>query len=113
MKHSHDLKVVVVLQNCVRLIRDEPDCGSKACVTTLDDGTEEGNIEVESVDMREKNPEAKTFPPIKTEPEVRVWGLCVRQQISWFLDHLLPQKENIRKHISTILMYVPVICVVY
>jgi len=29
------------------LIKDEPDSGSEACVTTLADGTEEGNMEVE------------------------------------------------------------------
>jgi len=36
-----------MLQNCVGLINDEPDSGSEACVTTLDNGTEEENIEVE------------------------------------------------------------------
>jgi hypothetical protein len=71
----------VILQNCVGLIRDEPDSDSEACVSTLDDGTEEGNIEIEeSIDLKEEDPEAKTIPPIKTEPEVSVWGLCVRQQ---------------------------------
>jgi hypothetical protein len=55
---------------CVRLIKKEPDSGSKACVTALDDGTEEGNTEVdESVDVKEKGPEALTFPQIKPEPE--------------------------------------------
>jgi hypothetical protein len=72
---------VVVLQNCVGLIRDEPDSGSEACVTALDGGTEEGKLEVEeSVDIKEENPEAKSFPPIQTKPEVSVWGVCVRQQ---------------------------------
>ena len=42
----------MVLQNCVGLIRDEPDSGSEACVTTLDDGNEEDNLEdEESVDI--------------------------------------------------------------
>jgi len=71
----------VVLQNCVGLIRDEPDSGSEACINTLDDGTEEDHLKFEeSIDIKEENPEAKTFPPIKTEPEVSVWGLCVWQQ---------------------------------
>jgi len=75
----------VVLQNCVGLIKDEPDSCSESCVTTLDIGTEEGNIEVEdSVDIKEENPEAIKFPPIKTEPAVSVWGLCVRQQLFVF-----------------------------
>ena len=64
---------MVVLQNCVGLIRDEPDSGSEACVTTLDDGNEEGNVIVgESVDIMEGNPETKTFQGIKTETEVSV-----------------------------------------
>ena len=71
------------------LIRNETDSGGEACATSLDDGTEEGNVEVgEPIDIMEENPEAKTFRAIKTEPEVSVWGLCVRQ-------HQLPQKENI------------------
>jgi len=57
------------------LINDEPDSGSEACVTTLDDGAEEGNIEVE-----EQNPEAIIISPIQPKPEVRVWVLCIRQQ---------------------------------
>ena len=84
-----------MLQNCMGLIKDEPDSGSEACVTILDDGIEEGNIQVEEsvikvketdikveelVDIKEENPETIKFPPIKTEPEVSVWGLCVRQQ---------------------------------
>jgi hypothetical protein len=105
-EHSDDFKSVVMLQICVGLIKDEPDSGSEACVTTLDNGTLEGNIKVEEsiikvkeadikfedsdteveaadikveelVDRKEENPEAIKFPPIKTEPEVSVWGLCV------------------------------------
>jgi hypothetical protein len=108
-EHSHDFKSVVMLQNCMGLIKVEPDSGSEAFVTTLDSGTEEGNIKVEEsivkdeeadikfeesdtevevadlkveelVDIKEENPEAIKSPPIKTEPEVSVWGLCVRQQ---------------------------------
>jgi hypothetical protein len=112
--HSHGFKSAVMLQNCMGLIKDEPDSASEACVTILDDGTEECSMEVkeaeinvqefyvkveeaeievesnikveetdikiESIDIKEENAEAKTFPPIKTEPEVSVWGLYVRQQ---------------------------------
>ena len=76
-----------MLQNCIRLNNDEPDSGSEAHVTTLDGGSEEGNIEVE-----EENPEVITIPPIQPKPEVSVWGLCIRQQISFFQEHLLPQE---------------------
>ena len=109
-EHSHDFKSVVVLQNSMGLIKDEPDYGSEACVTALEDRSEEFSLEVEeaeikveesnikveesnikveevdikmeSIDIKEENPEAITFPPIKTEPEVSVclWCLCVRQQ---------------------------------
>jgi hypothetical protein len=78
----------VVLQNCMGLIKDEPDSDSEACVTSLGDGTEEGSIKVEepdikvedSLDIKEENPEAIIFPLIKSEPEVSLWGLCVRQE---------------------------------
>jgi hypothetical protein len=77
------------------LIKVEPDSGSEAGVTTSDSGTEEGNIKFEEadteveaadikveelIDVKEENPEPIKFPPIKTEPEVSVWGLCVWQQ---------------------------------
>ena len=98
-EHSHDFRSVVLLQNCMGLTKDEPDSGSEACVTTLDDGNEEFSIEVgeakieveesdikveesdikieDTIYIKEENPEAITFPPIKTEPEVSVWGFCV------------------------------------
>jgi hypothetical protein len=81
---------VVVLQNCVGFIKDEPVSGIEECVTTLEDGTEDGILKVEEADIKieeyvtikEENPEALTFPPIKTEPEVSEWSLCLRQQQS-------------------------------
>ena len=101
-EHSRDFKSVVLLQNCMDLSIGEPDSGSEACVTPLDDGSEEFGIEAEKsdiksyeteikveesnikiedvIDIKEENPEEKTFPPIKTDPEVCIWGLCVRQQ---------------------------------
>jgi hypothetical protein len=108
-EHGDDLKSVVMLQICMGLLKDQPDSGSEAFVTTLDDRTEECNIKFEEsvvkveeadikveesdteveaadikveelVDIKEENPEPIKFPPIKTEPEVSVWGLCVKQQ---------------------------------
>ena len=69
----------VVLQNCVcvGVVKEEPDSGSEACVTTLDNGSEEGNMEVEeTLDIQEEKQEAIIFPTIKPEPEVSVWA-CV------------------------------------
>jgi hypothetical protein len=106
-EHSDYFKSVVMLQNCTGLMEDEPDCGSEGCVTNLDDGTEEGSIEFdESVDIKLEDPLELKFPPIKTEPEVSVCGSCVRQQ--QFMHHrtFSPTKENVRKYILTIFMYV-------
>jgi len=91
-----------LLQNCMGLMRDEPDSGSEACVTALEDGSEEFSLEVEkadikgyeteikveesdikiedAIDIKEENPDVKTFPLVNAETEVSVWGLCVRQQ---------------------------------
>ena len=87
-EHSHDFKIVVVLQNCMGLIKDEPDSGSEAYETNLEDGSEEGNITDEDADLKmeesegikEENPEGITVSPIMPEPEVSVWGLCISQQ---------------------------------
>ena len=101
-----------MLQNCTGLMEDEPDCGSEGCVTCLDDGTEEGSIEVDvSVDVKDEDPLELKFPPIKTEPEVSVWGLCVRQQQFMHPRKFSATKVNIRKYILTIFMYVR--CILY
>jgi len=78
--HSHDFNSVLVLQNCMGLIKDEPDSGSEACVTALDVGTEEGKMEVhefdikaeETLDIKEEHSEGITCPTLKAEPEVSV-----------------------------------------
>jgi hypothetical protein len=64
---------VVVLQDCVE---GETGSCSETCVTCDADGTEEVSIKVEgAVNTRGEIPEAITFPEIKTEREVRRWGL--------------------------------------
>jgi hypothetical protein len=75
-EHSHDFKCVVVVQNCMGLIKDEPDSGSEACVTTLDDGTEEDIIVEETLGVKEENLEELTSPTVLAQPEVIVWA-CV------------------------------------
>jgi hypothetical protein len=85
---------VMVLQNCMCLIKDEPDSGTEARVTTLDDGTEEGTITVEeTLDIKEENLEELTPPTMEADPEVSVWACVWGSNGSCFLDHLLPQKE--------------------
>jgi hypothetical protein len=50
------------------LVKDEPDSGSEACVATVNDGTEEGDVKVEdTLDIKEKHSEELTFPKIKPE----------------------------------------------
>ena len=100
-----DFKNVLMLQSSMRLIKDEPDSGSEACVTTFDSGSGEGNIKFElsnikfeeSLDIKEENPEAITIPPIKSEPEVSVWGLCVRQQRFMFPRPFTATKRELLK----------------
>jgi hypothetical protein len=42
------------------------------------EGTEEVGITVEeSIDMKDETPEAVLVPFVKTEHEVRLWGVCV------------------------------------
>jgi hypothetical protein len=58
------------------------DCGegeagscSATCVTCDADGTEGVSIKVEeAIDINDEIPEAKSFPEIKTESEVMLWG---------------------------------------
>jgi hypothetical protein len=83
-QHSHDFKNVMLLQNCMGLIKDETDSGSEACVTALDGGTQEGNIKFEeddikveeTLDIKEENSEGLPSPAVEAEPEVSVWA-CV------------------------------------
>jgi hypothetical protein len=73
-------------------------------VTCDDDGTEEVSITVEdamdikdefsikvedAIDIKDEIPEAITFKTIKTEQEVRLWGVCgvcvcVRACVQWW-----------------------------
>ena len=47
------------------------------------------------VDLKQEDSEALTFPQIKTEPELSVWGLCVRQKEFMFPRPFAATKENI------------------
>ena len=83
---------VVLLQNCMGFVEGETGSCSDTCVTCDVDGTEGVSIKVEdAIDMKEEVsfkveetinikdelPEAISFPPIKTEREVRPCGVCV------------------------------------
>ena len=81
---------VVVLQNCMRFVEGETGSCSEACVTCDVDGMEEVGINFEdaidikdevsfkveeAIDIKDEIPEAVSFPPVKTEHEVRLWGV--------------------------------------
>ena len=68
---------MAVLQNCMCFVEGETGSCSETCVTCDVGGTEEVSIKVEEdIDIKDEIPEAISFPPIKTEHEVRLWGVC-------------------------------------
>ena len=77
---------VVMLQNGMGFVEGETGSCNETCVTCDGDGTEKASIEVEeaidmkegvsikvegAIDIEDEIPEAISFPPIKTEHEVR------------------------------------------
>ena len=69
--------ICVMLQNNVGFLEGETGSCSDTFVTCDVDGTEEVSIKVEeAIDIKDEIPEAITFPSIKTEHEVRLWGVC-------------------------------------
>ena len=75
-------------------------------------GTDEVSIKVEeAVDIKNGIPEAIIVPPIKTEQEVWLWGVCVRWWQLVLLGHLLPEKGNceitVNYFVLCIKMWVP------
>ena len=69
---------VAMLQNCMGFVEGETGSCIETCVMCDVDGTEEVSIKVEeALDITKEIPEAISFPPIKTEEEVRLWVLCV------------------------------------
>jgi hypothetical protein len=123
---------VVVFQNCMDFVEGETGSCIETCVT-CDVGGNEVSIKVENVidikeefsikvedaidikeefsikveepiDIKDEIPEAKSFLPIMTEHEVRLWGVCVRWQLM-LLGHLLLQKEIVKLRLTTSSFY--------
>ncbi len=62
-----------VLQNCMCFVDGGTGSCSETCVECDVGGTEEVSVKVEDViDIKDEIPEAISFPPIKTENEVRL-----------------------------------------
>ena len=72
----NDFRHMVVLQNCVGFVKDEPDSFSETCFTSSDDGIDEVDIIFEeAIDVKE---EAVEFPFLKAEHEVSIGvGVCM------------------------------------
>jgi hypothetical protein len=55
---------------------------------------EEVSIKVEeAIDIKDEMPEAIPFPPIKTEHEVRVWGVCEVVAAHAFRPFIAPKRK--------------------
>jgi len=68
---------VVMLQDCDGCVEGETGYCSETCVMCDVDGAEEVSIKVEeTIDIKDEIPEALSVPSIKTEHEVRLWGVC-------------------------------------
>jgi hypothetical protein len=58
-------------------VKDGTGCDSETFVTFDVEGTEEISIKIEeAIDIKDEIPEAISFPPIKTEHEVRIFAIC-------------------------------------
>ena len=69
---------VVLLQKCMGFVQGGTSSCIETCVQCDVDGTEEVSFKVEeAIDIKDEIPKAIIFPPIKTEHEVSVWGVCV------------------------------------
>jgi hypothetical protein len=99
---------VVVLQNGLDVVEGETGYCSETCVTSDVDGTEEISIKVEetidikeevsiefeeAIDIKDEIPEAVTFSSIKTEREVRLWGVCEVVAAHAFREFIAPKKK--------------------
>jgi hypothetical protein len=82
---------LVVLQNCMGFVEGETGSCNETHVKCDVERTEEVSIKVEealdimeevgikveeAIDIKDEIPQAVMFPPIMTEQEVRLWGVC-------------------------------------
>jgi len=98
---------VALLQDSVDDVEGETVSNSETGVTCDVEATVEVCIKVEEArHISDEIPEAVTSPPIKTEQEVRLWGVCVCMCVRcWqlmLLGHLWPppKKETVKLHLT-------------
>jgi hypothetical protein len=71
-----------------------PGSDVETCVMCGVDGTGEVSIKVEeTVVVKDEIPEAEWFPPMKTEVEVRLWGLCEVMAVDGCRSFVAPTKQ--------------------
>ena len=101
--------ICVMLQNNVGFLEGETGSCSDTFVTCDVDGTEEVSIKVEeAIDIKDEIPEAITFKTIKTEQEVRLWGVCVCEVVAAhaFRSFISPKRKlKLHKHFLLYVMF--------
>ena len=87
---------VVVLQNDMDIVQGPTGSYSGTCVTCDDDdGTEEVSMKLEdAIDSKDEIPEAVPLQPIKTEQEVRLWGVCELVAAQASMSFVAPEKKK-------------------
>ena len=92
--------ICVVLQNSFVFVECGTASYSETCVTCDVDRTEEGSIKVEEViDIKNEMPEGIECPPMKTEIEVRLWGVCEILATHAFRPFIIAE-EIVKLHLS-------------
>jgi hypothetical protein len=85
---------VVLLQNCMGFVEGETDSCSETCVPFDVDGTVEVNIKVEdAIYVKDEIPEVTSFPPVNTEHEVSLGGVCDVVAAYGFRPFIAPTKK--------------------
>ena len=85
-EHSHDFKSMVMLQNCMGLVKGEP--GSCSVPPPNGETVEVSTKAEEAIDIKEENnSEAITLPVMETEHAVRLHAhcVCVHACVCWQL----------------------------
>ena len=98
---------VVVLQNCVGFVEGQTCSCNEADVERDVGETEEFSFKVEedikedvsikvedAIDIKDERPEAITFATIKTEQEVRLWGVCEVVAGHAFRPYMAPKRKQ-------------------
>ena len=99
---------MAVLQNCMDFVEGETDSCPETFVMFDVDGLEGVNIKAEealdikeevsikieeAIDIKDAIPEAPSFPPIRTEHEVRLCGVCEVVAADTFRPFIAPTRQ--------------------